>query len=87
MSRSTISHNGTVGHELRKVQDYDYPFPKGALLVMHSDGLATHWRLDRYAGLAARDPGLIAGILYRDFKRGRDDVTILAAREANESAA
>jgi anti-sigma regulatory factor (Ser/Thr protein kinase) len=86
-SRSTISHNGTVGHELRKIQDFDYAFPKGALLVIHSDGLASHWRLDRYAGLAARDPGLIAGILYRDFKRGRDDVTILAAREANQSPA
>jgi anti-sigma regulatory factor (Ser/Thr protein kinase) len=85
-SQSIVSHNGTVGHEMRKVQEFEYPFPKDAVLVLHSDGLATNWRLDRYAGLATRDPGLIAGILYRDFKRGRDDVTVLAAREMDESA-
>jgi hypothetical protein len=76
-----MSHNGTVGHTLRKVQEFAYPWATGSLLVMHSDGLTTRWQLDRYAGLAARDPGLIAGVLYRDCKRGRDDVTVLVARE------
>lgn len=80
-SRSLVSHNGTVGHAVRKVQEFVYPFPPGALLVLQSDGLATSWRLDQYPGLAFRDPALIAGVLYRDFKRGRDDVTVVAARE------
>ncbi len=80
-SRSTVSHNGTAGVEARKIQEFVYPFPKGAVLVMHSDGLATHWRLEKYPGLAARDPGLTAAVLYRDFGRGRDDVTVLVARE------
>jgi anti-sigma regulatory factor (Ser/Thr protein kinase) len=75
-----VSHNGTVGHEVRKVQEFSYPWPVGALLVMHSDGLATHWSVDRYAGLAMRHPALIAGILYRDHRRVRDDVTALVAR-------
>jgi Stage II sporulation protein E (SpoIIE) len=81
LSRSLVSHNGTVGHQLLKVQELVYPFPRGALLVLHSDGLATSWRLDKYPGLAARDPSLVAGVLYRDFKRGRDDVTVMAVRE------
>ncbi len=80
-SYSMVSHNGTVGHEVRKIQEFVYQWPKGGLLVMHSDGLGTQWRLDRYAGLAARHPSLIAGVLYRDFNRGRDDVTVLVARE------
>ncbi len=46
---------------------------------MHSDGLATHWSFDRYPGLGQRHPGLVAGVLYRDHRRGRDDVTVLAA--------
>ena len=46
------------------------PGRPGSLLVMHSDGLATHWQLDRYPGLAARHPALIAGVLYRDFTPG-----------------
>jgi anti-sigma regulatory factor (Ser/Thr protein kinase) len=80
LSRSTISHNGTVGYEARKIQEFVYPFPTGALLVLHTDGLATQWRLDQYPGLAGRDPALVAGILYRDFQRGRDDVTVLVVR-------
>lgn len=80
-SRSMVSQNGTVGHQVRKIQEFVYPFPQEALLVLHSDGLATHWRLENYPGLAARHPSLIAGVLYRDFKRGRDDVTVVVARE------
>ena len=48
-----------------------------AVVVLHSDGLQTRWRLDAYLGLARRQPSLIAGVLYRDFTRGRDDVTVL----------
>jgi hypothetical protein len=84
-SRSIVSHNGTAGVEARRVQEFAYPFPRGAVLILHSDGLATHWRLERYAGLAARDPALIAGVLYRDFRRGRDDLTVLVACEGADT--
>jgi hypothetical protein len=40
-----------------------------------SDGLGTHWSLDAYPGLSGRHPTLIAAVLYRDFDRGRDDVS------------
>jgi anti-sigma regulatory factor (Ser/Thr protein kinase) len=79
-SRSSVSHNGTLGHEARKIDEFVYPFPEGALLLMHSDGVATSWKLDAYAGLARRHAGLIAGVLYRDFQRGRDDATVVAVR-------
>jgi hypothetical protein len=78
--RGMASYGGIIGHEVRKFQEFAYPFPRGALLVMHSDGLATRWGLDAYPGLASRDPALMAGVLYRDFQRGRDDVTVLVAR-------
>lgn len=82
-STSMVSHNGTVGHEVRKIQAFPYTWMPGGLLIMHSDGLRTQWRLDRYPGLIYKHPSLIAGILYRDFNRGRDDVTVLVAREVN----
>ena len=80
VSRSMVSHNGTLGHQVRKIQEFQYPFPKGALLVMHSDGLATHWDLAAYPGIENRHPGLVSAALYRDHTRGRDDVTVLALR-------
>lgn len=80
-TRSLVSHNGIVGHEMRKVQRFDYPLPPHGLLVMHSDGITTRWQLEKYPGLALRDPAVIAAVLYRDFCRGRDDATVVVARE------
>lgn len=79
-----VSFSGTLGHEVRKVASFDYPWAPESLLVMHSDGVTSHWDLDRYPGLATRHPALIAGVLYRDARRGRDDATVVAVREAAE---
>ena len=55
-------------------------FRAGALTVLHSDGLKSRWSLDGYPGLLQRDPTVIAGVLLRDFERGRDDATAVVAR-------
>jgi hypothetical protein len=81
-TRGLVSHAGIVGHECRKIQTFSYPWSKGSVLVLYSDGLQTRWTLDRYPALRLRDPALLAAVLYRDFARGRDDVTVVAAREA-----
>jgi anti-sigma regulatory factor (Ser/Thr protein kinase) len=79
-TRSMVSMNGTLGHSIGRIQDFSYPWEKSSSLIMHSDGLATRWNLDQYPGLPGRHPALLAGILYRDFCRKRDDVTILISR-------
>lgn len=84
--RGMVSHNGTLGHEVLRIQEFGYAWPPDACLVMHSDGLATRWSLDRYPGLAARHPSLAAGVLYRDYARSRDDVTVLVARAGRGDA-
>ena len=58
---------------MTRTVELEYDFPSKSILVLHSDGLTSQWNLDKYAGLRKRHPGLIAGVLYRDFKRGRDD--------------
>jgi anti-sigma regulatory factor (Ser/Thr protein kinase) len=80
-SRHLVSHNGIVGHSMRKVQEFTTPWPEAAILVMHSDGLATQWDLEGYPGLSARHASLVAGVLYRDFARGSDDVTVVVAKQ------
>jgi anti-sigma regulatory factor (Ser/Thr protein kinase) len=79
-SRSMVSHNGILGHQVRKMQEFQYPFPKGALLIMHSDGIATHWDLAAYPGIESRHPALVSAALFRDHSRLRDDLTVLALR-------
>ena len=81
-TRSMVSHHGVLGHNVRKVQEFVYPWPHRALVILHSDGIGTHWNLDRYPGLEGRHPTLIAAALYRDHHRQRDDVTVIVLREA-----
>ncbi|HWE01953.1 MAG TPA: ATP-binding protein [Tepidisphaeraceae bacterium] len=79
-SRGLFSHNGTVGLKMHKIQEFDYPWPEKTLLVMHSDGLQTRWDLAAYPGLPLRHPAVIAAVLYRDFSRIRDDLTVAVIR-------
>jgi anti-sigma regulatory factor (Ser/Thr protein kinase) len=85
-SKSLVSYNGIAGHEARKIQEFAYDWPAGALLVMHSDGLSGRWDLSRYPGLAIRDPSVVAGVLYRDYSRGRDDSLVVVIRAARTTA-
>jgi Stage II sporulation protein E (SpoIIE) len=80
VSRHLVSGNGTAGHDVGRINEFSYPWADGALLIMHSDGLGSRWQIERYPGLSDRHPALVAGVLYRDWSRGRDDVTVVAAR-------
>ena len=81
-SRSLASHNGTLGQNMERVQEFNVPWETNSVLVMHSDGLATRWDLSRYPGIWSKNPSMIAAVLHRDFYRGRDDVTVLVAKGA-----
>jgi anti-sigma regulatory factor (Ser/Thr protein kinase) len=78
-TRSMVSQNGTLGAVLPRVQEFTYPIDSRSLLLMHSDGLTTRCSLSSYPGLQARHPQLIAGLLYRDFSRQRDDASVMLA--------
>jgi anti-sigma regulatory factor (Ser/Thr protein kinase) len=75
-----VSHSGTAGLEVRRLQEFDYQLPAEPVIVMHSDGLTSNWSMDSYPGLVRRHPSIIAGVLYRDASRGRDDVCVLVGR-------
>jgi hypothetical protein len=78
---SMVSHNGTAGHTAARIHEFSYPVPPESIVVLFSDGLGSHWDLSNYPGLLQRDPSLIAGVLYRDYSRRRDDVTVVVVRE------
>lgn len=78
--KSLVSRSGIVGYSFRKIQKYSYAFPKDTLLILHSDGLSAKWDMADYPGLKNHHPVLIAAVLYRDFRRSRDDVTIAVVK-------
>lgn len=77
-SRGLASHPGIVGVQYRKAHTFTYAEAKNQLLVMYSDGLQSRWDLKDYPGLAMQHPATVAAVLFRDFCRGRDDVTVIA---------
>jgi anti-sigma regulatory factor (Ser/Thr protein kinase) len=79
--RHMVSMNGIIGHQVRIFREFTYPWQQDALMVMLSDGLGTRWDLRAYPGLDQKPCGLIAGVLYRDWVRGRDDATAVVVRQ------
>ena len=72
--------NGTLGAGVKRINEFRHPWVQGSILVMHSDGIRGHWGLDNYPGVVRRHPGVVAGLLYRDFQRGGDDATVIVVR-------
>jgi anti-sigma regulatory factor (Ser/Thr protein kinase) len=80
-TRQVVSLPGIVGHEVRKITEFTYPWSADAVVVLHSDGLrSTSATPGRLPGLLARHPALVAGLLYRDLRRERDDATVVVVR-------
>ena len=80
-ARNLVSMNGILGHEARDCREFTYPWPAGTALLLHSDGVSARMNLADYPGLLGRTCTLLAGVLYRDYNRGRDDATVVVARE------
>ena len=78
---SMVSQNGTAGHTAARIHEFNYPVLPGSIIVLSSDGLGTHWDVESYPGLRTRDASIIAAVLYRDFSRRRDDVTVVVVKE------
>ncbi|HEY6352703.1 MAG TPA: SpoIIE family protein phosphatase [Candidatus Angelobacter sp.] len=81
--RNLVSHNGTLGHVMARLQEFTVEWPNDAILIMHSDGIQSRWDLMQYPGLMARSPASIAGILFRDFRRQRDDSSVVVVKGQN----
>jgi hypothetical protein len=75
-----VSHNGTAGYVAPRIREFVYEYSNNPLVILYSDGVATRWDLASYPGLASQHPSLIAGVILRDHRRGRDDASVVAMR-------
>ena len=75
-----VSHNGTLGHQMRKSSGFQYPYHSGDLLTVHTDGISTRWSLADYPQLGSAAESIIAALIFRDHARSRDDATVLVKR-------
>ncbi len=79
-TKSLISDNGTLGASVRRVHALKQPWDRDSLLILHFGRPGIAVELELLPGLSHRHPSVIAGILYRDLRRERDDATVVVIR-------
>lgn len=82
-----LSRNGTAGQGAPRLHVTEVDWPPDALLVLHSDGIRNRWSSADYPGLTQRSPPLVAGLIYRDHERERDDACVLVLRHPERKEA
>lgn len=79
--KTMVSQNGIIGENIYRIREYIYNFNDNSVFIFHSDGISANWNLKDYPGIEYRDPSILAGILYRDFARGNDDLTVIVGKK------
>ncbi|WP_345672312.1 ATP-binding SpoIIE family protein phosphatase [Streptomyces similanensis] len=74
-----LSMPGIAGVQLPRPRTFEAPFPPGAALVMHSDGLSDRWKPADFPGLFPQDPVLVAAQVLNQAAVRKDDAGIVVA--------
>jgi anti-sigma regulatory factor (Ser/Thr protein kinase) len=74
---------GVVGLNAPSAVVTEHPWPPGHVLVLHSDGLATHWAWKDFPGLTDLAAPAIAQELLRTLAKEDDDATVAVVKEVS----
>jgi anti-sigma regulatory factor (Ser/Thr protein kinase) len=77
-----IIRRGIVGLNAPSAVVTEHPWPPGNVLVLHSDGLRTHWGWGEFPGLADQPADVAAQSLLGALAKAEDDATALVVRTA-----
>jgi len=75
-----VPRRGIVGVDELRVAVHEVSWDPQWVLVLHTDGLRTHWQWDDFPGLGREPAKEIASRLMRDLAIGNDDATVLAVK-------
>jgi hypothetical protein len=78
--RRLVSVDGIVGHAHRTPNAVAFTFGIGDLLVMHTDGISSHFDQSKYPQLATEEVDVSAREMIRRFGRTYDDAACLIAK-------
>ena len=80
-STQLTSLGGTVGHSMRSVRSFQYPWDGRHTLVMCSDGIKSAWRTQIPKEILHAHPDILTETILSGFSREKDDATALGIRE------
>ena len=76
-----MAQNGIIGHNMPpRLIEQEMPYERNQLLVLTSDGLRTQWNPARYPGIGNYDPSVLAAIIYKEYARHTDDMSVVVGK-------
>ncbi|GAA6119398.1 ATP-binding protein [Acidovorax sp. FG27] len=83
--KGMLTPHGTAGVQLRRAEPSTQELPAHAMMLVHTDGIASRWPASALAPLMPRDPALLAAALVWNQLRGRDDATVVVLKQEEPS--
>jgi serine phosphatase RsbU (regulator of sigma subunit) len=80
-STQLTSLGGTVGHSMRTIRSFEYPWDGRHTLVMCSDGIRSAWRTQIPTEILHAHPDILTETILSGYSREKDDATALGIRE------
>lgn len=77
-----IVRRGVIGLNAPSPVPLEHPWTSSSLLIMHSDGLPTHWAWDEFSDLLHAAPAVVARRLLQALGKMDDDATVIVARNS-----
>jgi anti-sigma regulatory factor (Ser/Thr protein kinase) len=74
---------GVIGLNAPNALVTEHPWPPDYMLVLHSDGLRTHWNWKDFPGLAKQPAPALAQEFLRVLAKEEDDATVIVVRNVN----
>jgi hypothetical protein len=81
--RRLTTDRGIVGTAIRTLHPISLPLGDEWLLVLHTDGVKSRFRVSDLVGAGTSDPALMAQVVLERFGRDTDDATVLVANAAS----
>jgi serine/threonine protein phosphatase PrpC len=78
-----LARRGIIGLNAPSPAPTEHPWASSSLLVMHSDGLHTHWEWEQFRGAAQDSPTVLAHQLLRALGKMEDDATVIVVSNAS----
>ncbi len=72
---------GVIGLNAPNAMVTEHPWPPGHVLVLHSDGLRTHWNWKDFPGLSEQPAQALAQEFLRLLAKEEDDATVIVVRK------
>jgi serine/threonine protein phosphatase PrpC len=72
---------GIIGLNAPKAMVTEHPWPPDCVLVLHSDGLRTHWSWQDFPGVADQPAPALAQEFLRLLAKEDDDATVIVVRK------